>query len=224
MTAPQPASSMDNNGGHARGLKPCPALAAAISELSIAIAFALSTLILLLCEGSEWEWMGHVEPFLRYASMWALQRLLLVFRAQPTVTLHFGGAIHQQQRRVLSAHDARASTFGCFVPWPLPAVMDWQPLGVAVTTCVLQVSGRISRLRLILQYSCLSAMSAPRSLTPPHARCTACLHACALHRCLPSPDAACAIERPPTSSPMLACLGSVLTPSACLPHRPRRRV
>jgi hypothetical protein len=56
---------MDNNGGHARGLKPCPALAAAISELSIAIAFALSTLILLLCEGSEWEWMGHVEPFLR---------------------------------------------------------------------------------------------------------------------------------------------------------------
>jgi hypothetical protein len=69
-----------------------------------------------------------------------------------------------------------------------------------------------------------SAMSAPRSLTPPHARCTACLHACALHRCLPSPDAACAIERPPTSSPMLACLGSVLTPSACLPHRPRRRV
>ena len=153
------------------------------------------------------------------------------FRAQPTEQLHsgyrllhFGGAIHQQQRRVLSAHDARASTFGCFVPWPLPAVMDWQPLGVAVTTCVLQVSGRISRLRLILQYSCLSAMSAPRSLTPPHARCTACLHACALHRCLPSPDAACAIERPPTSSPMLACLGSVLTPSACLPHRPRRRV
>ena len=66
------------HGGHARGLKPCPALAAAISELSIAIAFALSTLILLLCEGSEWEWMGHVEPFLRYASMWALQRLLLV--------------------------------------------------------------------------------------------------------------------------------------------------
>ena len=81
MTAPQPASSMDNNGGHARGLKPCPALAAAISELSIAIAFALSTLILLLCEGSEWEWMGHVEPFLRYASMWALQRLLLVLRS-----------------------------------------------------------------------------------------------------------------------------------------------
>jgi hypothetical protein len=117
MTALQPASSMDNNGGHARGLKPCPALAAAISELSIAIAFALSTLILLLREGSEWEWMGHVEPFLRYASMWALQRLLLVFRAQPTVTLHFGGAIHQQQRRVLSAHDARASAFGCFVPW-----------------------------------------------------------------------------------------------------------
>ena len=66
------------HGGHARGLKPCPALAAAISELSIAIAFALSTLILLLREGSEWEWMGHVEPFLRYASMWALQRLLLV--------------------------------------------------------------------------------------------------------------------------------------------------
>jgi hypothetical protein len=109
-------------------------------------------------------------------------------------------------------------------PLALPAVMDWQPLGVAVTTCVLQVSGRFSRLRLILQYSCLSAMSAPRSLTPPHACCTACLHACALHRCLPSPDAACAIERPPTSSPMLACLGSVLTPSACLPHRPRRRV
>ena len=78
MTALQPASSMDIDGGHARGLKPCPALAAAISELSIAIAFALSTLILLLCEGSEWEWMGHVEPFLRYASMWALQRLLLV--------------------------------------------------------------------------------------------------------------------------------------------------
>jgi hypothetical protein len=46
MTALQPASSMDNNGGHARGLKPCPALAAAISELSIAIAFALSTIIL----------------------------------------------------------------------------------------------------------------------------------------------------------------------------------
>ena len=54
------------------------------------------------------------------------------FRAQPTVRLHFGGAIHQQQRRVLSAHDARASAFGCLVPWPLPAVMDWQPLGVAV--------------------------------------------------------------------------------------------
>ena len=107
-----------------------------------------------------------------------------MFRAQPTVTLHFGGAIHQQQRRVLSAHDARASAFGCFIPWPLPAVMDWQPLGVAVTTCVLQVSGRFSRLRLILQYSCLSAMSA-----------------CALHRCLPSPDA-CAIGRPPTSSPI----------------------
>jgi len=34
------------HGGHARGLKPCPALAAAISELSIAIAFALSTIIL----------------------------------------------------------------------------------------------------------------------------------------------------------------------------------
>jgi hypothetical protein len=68
------------HGGHARGLKPCPALAAAISELSIAIAFALSTLILLLCEGSEWEWMGHVEPFLRYPSMWALQRLLLVYQ------------------------------------------------------------------------------------------------------------------------------------------------
>ena len=116
------------HGGHARGLKPCPALAAAISELSIAIAFALSTLILLLREGSEWEWMGHVEPFLRYASMWALQRLLLVFRAQPTVTLHFGGAIHQQQRWVLSAHDARASAFGCFVPWPLPAVLLGLPL------------------------------------------------------------------------------------------------
>ena len=39
------------------------------------IAFALSNLIFLLCGGSEWEWMGHVEPSLRYASMWALQRL-----------------------------------------------------------------------------------------------------------------------------------------------------
>ena len=48
------------------GLKPCPALAVAISELSIAIAFASSTLVFLLCGGSEWEWMGHVEPLLRY--------------------------------------------------------------------------------------------------------------------------------------------------------------
>ena len=28
--------------------------------------------------------MGHVEPFLRYASMWALQRLLLVLRCGVT--------------------------------------------------------------------------------------------------------------------------------------------
>ena len=48
------------------GLKPYPALAVAISELSIAIAFASSTLVFLLCGGSEWEWMGHVEPLLRY--------------------------------------------------------------------------------------------------------------------------------------------------------------
>ena len=45
-------------------------------------------------------------------------------------------------------------------------------------------------------------VGAAKLVTPPHARCTACLHACALHRCLPSPDAACAIERPPTSSPI----------------------
>ena len=35
--------------------------------------------IILLCEGSEWEWMGHAELFLRYSFMrvvWALQRLL----------------------------------------------------------------------------------------------------------------------------------------------------
>ena len=139
-----------------------------------------------------------------------------------------GGPIVQDQFSVYDVRPKRPRRSGLCLrllrSLALPAVMDWQPLGVAVTTCVLQVSGRFSRLRLILQYSCLSAMSAPRSLTPPHACCTACLHACALHRCLPSPDAACAIERPPTSSPMLACLGSVLTPSACLPHRPRRRV
>ena len=48
------------------GLKPCPALAVAISELSIAIAFALPTLIFRLCRGSERAWMGHVEPLFAF--------------------------------------------------------------------------------------------------------------------------------------------------------------
>jgi len=71
------------------GLKPCPALAAAISELSIAIAFALSTLILLLREGSEWEWLGHVEPFCVY----------LALRVYVGVTETFAGFGYRHSRK-----------------------------------------------------------------------------------------------------------------------------
>ena len=58
------------------GLKPYPALAVAISELPTTIAFALSNLIFLLCGGSEWEWMGHVEPFCVTCDRRVTQRLL----------------------------------------------------------------------------------------------------------------------------------------------------
>ena len=73
----------ENSGGHSasaraawitvegmHGLKPCPALAAAISELSIAIAFALSIIIFLIRGGSEWEWMGHVESLFAFTCHW----------------------------------------------------------------------------------------------------------------------------------------------------------
>ena len=52
------------------GLKPCPVLAAAISELPISPSPSLfPPSSLLLCGSSEWEWLGYVEPFCVYFAL-----------------------------------------------------------------------------------------------------------------------------------------------------------